>query len=74
MGEVKILFFLSVLLVTFLLVIFLIGDFIIGQVMVELEGMDLSGSETCPLSLAREITPRKVSSWSMLLLLRIISY
>lgn len=26
--------------------------------MVELEGMDLSGSETCPLSLAREITPR----------------
>ena len=42
--------------------------------MVELEGMDLSGSETCPLSLAREITPRKVSSWSMLLLLRIIFY
>ena len=26
--------------------------------MVELEGMDLSSSETCPLSLAREITPR----------------
>ena len=29
-----------------------------SKVMVELEGMDLSSSETCPLSLAREITPR----------------
>ena len=28
------------------------------QVMVELEGMDLTNSETCPMSLAREITPR----------------
>merc|ERR1719264_1425492 len=33
-------------------------DDVMGEVMVELEGMDLSGSETCPLSLAREITPR----------------
>merc|ERR1711953_947412 len=33
-------------------------DDVVGEVMVELEGMDLSGSETCPLSLAREITPR----------------
>ena len=29
-----------------------------SKVMVELEGMDLSSSETCPLSPAREITPR----------------
>ena len=33
-------------------------DDVVGEVMVELEGMDLSSSETCPLSLAREITPR----------------
>ena len=33
-------------------------DDVVGEVMVELEGMDLSGSDTCPLSLAREITPR----------------
>merc|ERR1712218_292734 len=33
-------------------------DDVVGEVMVELEGMDLSSSETCPLLLAREITPR----------------
>merc|ERR1712227_396327 len=33
-------------------------DDVVGEVMVELEGMDLSSSETSPLSLAREITPR----------------
>ena len=30
----------------------------VGEVMVELKGLDLSGSETSPLSLARQITPR----------------
>merc|ERR1712038_1244457 len=35
-------------------------DDVVGEVMVELEGMDLSSSETCPLSLAREITPRSM--------------
>ena len=48
MGEVMVFYWSS----------FLIGDFIIGQVMVEMEGLDLSNSETCPLSLVREITPR----------------
>lgn len=33
-------------------------DDVVGEVMVELEGMELSSSDTCPLSLAREITPR----------------
>ena len=33
-------------------------DDVIGEVMVEMEGLDLSNSESCPLPLAREITPR----------------
>jgi len=33
-------------------------DDVIGEVMVEMEGLDLSNSESCPLSLVREITPR----------------
>ena len=33
-------------------------DDVMGEVMVEMEGLDLSNSETCPLSLVREITPR----------------
>ena len=33
-------------------------DDVMGEVMVEMEGLDLSNSEGCPLSLVREITPR----------------
>ena len=33
-------------------------DDVMGEVMVEMEGMDFSNSEACPLSLVREITPR----------------
>jgi hypothetical protein len=33
-------------------------DDVVGEVMVELDGIELSSTETCPLSLAREITPR----------------
>ena len=34
------------------------GDTFLVQVMVELEGLKLEHSDTCPLSLCREITPR----------------
>ena len=33
-------------------------DDVIGEVMLELESIDLSGSDTCPVPIAREITPR----------------
>ena len=33
-------------------------DDVMGEVLVEMEGLDFSNSDTCPLSLGREITPR----------------
>ena len=42
-------------------------DDVIGEVMLELESIDLSASDTCPVPIAREITPRsyKVSCWKI---------
>ena len=41
-------------------------DDVIGEVMVELDKIDMSASEHCPVPIAREITPRsfKVTTYS----------